>query len=140
MPELIRITLENCNLIRLFLDNAGDSLISFRYFNSREINIVNNHIITYLLKVNGIISGYGHLEIENDKVWLGLAVIEQQKGKGYGKYLIIHLLEFARLNNIISINLTVDISNTTAFNLYKKYGFKVVKEQNGVFYMNYNLS
>ena len=100
MKELVEINDSNVHLINEFLNSAGSSLTSFRYFNSRSTGVIKNHIVTYIFLVDDLPVGYGHLDKEDEIVWLGIAVIEHEKGKGYGAFLIHELIDKARLKNV----------------------------------------
>lgn len=119
-------------LVENFVRNAGNSLLSFRYFNSRSYSVIHNHLVTYLLYISnqGNAIGYGHLEFEADKLWLGIAISELYKGKGFGKKMLSHLLDTANEAKADYIYLSVDIDNKTAINLYERFGFLKVEERN----------
>jgi ribosomal protein S18 acetylase RimI-like enzyme len=50
-------------------------------------------------------------------------VIEQQISRGYGNIMMSYLIENCLLNKLDSIYLSVDINNSGAISLYKKYDF-----------------
>ncbi len=131
MYKIILIDNLNRNLVSNFLKNAGNSLKTFRYFEKRTFDILNNHIVTCVLMQNdGTIVGYGHLDKEGDNIWLGIAVSENNLGKGLGKIIINFLINFAIKNKLKAIKLTVDNSNKQAICLYEKVGFIAVSIQN----------
>ena len=134
--EIISIDYSKKNLIEEFLKNAGNSIKKFRYFDSRPIEILKNHIATFVVMKNKKVVGYAHLENENGKTWLGTAVIEKETGKGIGKMLMDKLSAEAKSKGIKKITLTVDKDNVTAFSLYKKYGFKIIKETDKIYYLD----
>ncbi|WP_348823516.1 GNAT family N-acetyltransferase [Flavobacterium aestuarii] len=111
-----------------FLNNAGSSLNTFRYFSTRTISILNNHITTILLYEDQNPVGYGHLDKDGETIWLGICVSENKERKGYGKLIIDRLIEEAQLKNISRINLSVDINNHNAVKMYVKYGFVICNE------------
>ncbi|MHA8087408.1 N-acetyltransferase family protein [Aquirufa sp. Wall-65K1] len=121
--EIVALNVENIDLLNQFLSNAGSSLQTFRYFQKRSINTIQNHLITYVLKENEQVIGYGHLEREDNKVWLGISLIESAKGKGFGLMMMNSLIEAARKMDIPLLYLSVDKINLAAINLYKKVGF-----------------
>ena len=53
-----------------FLKIAGDSLLTFRYFNKRDISIIENHLVTVVLVEGTKNIGYGHLDPEGNKLEL----------------------------------------------------------------------
>ncbi|QQL50835.1 GNAT family N-acetyltransferase [Mucilaginibacter ginkgonis] len=113
-------------LLDLFIANAGSSLQTFRYFQSRPYTVLNNHITTCLLMEGNEPVGYGHLDKDQgqDTVWLGIAVSEKHKGKGLGKRIMNYLIASAKTNQIAKLKLTVDDTNIAAIHLYQKFGFK----------------
>ena len=126
-------------IITQFLKSAGQSLVSFRYFEKRTFDVLKNHIVTCMLFQDDLPVGYGHLDADGGRVWLGIAVAESYKGKGYGSSIMIFLLSKAKENNIPTISLTVDTDNKIAINLYKNCGFNVVSLLNEkVYLMEYN--
>lgn len=128
-------------LLKRFLQDAGKSLMSFRYYDSRPYRIMENHEITSFLvnaKNENLVFGYGHIEKENGIIWLGIAVAEPYLGKGFGKKMLLHLLQHCSDNKLTPIHLTVDEANETAIRLYEKHGFREVKVlSNGVKLMRY---
>jgi ribosomal protein S18 acetylase RimI-like enzyme len=117
-------------LIDSFLKNAGDSLKFFRYFNKRPVSAIAGHLVTCLLIDHEKPVGYGHLDLENEIVWLGIAVIDSGKRKGYGKIIMSFLIDFASKSQINEINLSVDKNNHAAIQLYTFFEFEIVSELN----------
>lgn len=137
MVELKKITVSDQELIQEFLNEAGDSLLTFRYFDSRPISILNNHVITFMAFDEGCPVGYGHLDKENDRVWLGVAVSERTRGMGIGKKIVVALLDYADTKAITKVCLTVDASNTNAIKLYENHGFLLEKKLSEGRYLMY---
>jgi ribosomal protein S18 acetylase RimI-like enzyme len=130
MISLKTIEQNDAFLIQQFLDMAGDSIKTFRYFASRPLEIINNHLVTVLLMDDNKPLGYGHLDKENETVWLGIAVCDFAKGKGYGKTIMQYLIEQGKNKGLPSIQLSVDKDNKGAISLYEKFGFKHTKDLN----------
>jgi GNAT superfamily N-acetyltransferase len=122
--QLITLNNSNLNKLQFFLETAGNSLQTFRYFNKRPLTIIENHLVTYLLldELDNPVC-YGHLDKEDGIIWLGISTTEKCKGKGYGKAMMHHLIEFAKAHNHESIYLSVDTINLNAIRLYEKFGF-----------------
>ena len=123
--NIISITNKNINLLKKFIELNDSS--NFRYFNSRNVNVIKNHIVTLLVIDDNDIIGYGHLDFEK-YIWLGICVLKKFRGKGYGKLIIKKVIEVANKKNIENIFLTVDKENIHATNLYKKFDFKIIEE------------
>lgn len=122
---------QNTQYLSGFLEKLDkESKESFRYFDKRDFKVLDNHLTTI-----GLIDGesdqmiaYGHLDEESGIVWLGIVVNADYQGKGLGKQIMNHLLEFAQSKRINTIQLSVDRVNKTAIRLYEKFGFEIVKE------------
>ncbi|MBK1438369.1 GNAT family N-acetyltransferase [Parapedobacter sp. ISTM3] len=123
-PVLIQpVKLKDIPLLQDLLSRAGNSLDSFRYFNKRSFSVIQNHKLTVILYFNGEPCGYGHLDEEDDKIWLGLMIVESFKRKGLGKRLLEYLLDYADSGQVSEIFLSVDKSNQAAISLYNRFGF-----------------
>jgi GNAT superfamily N-acetyltransferase len=139
MMHFVEINLSNIHLVNSFLERLGSGKNTFRYFEKRPIQIIVNHVITLLLLNEEIPVAYGHLDREGDTVWLGTAVIEDMKAKGYGKMMLEHLVREAKKRKITAICLTVDKENMPAISLYEKSGFKLREDRGSYFLYSQNL-
>ncbi len=122
------INQNNIYLLEQFLDQAGDSLLSFRYFNKRPLSVIENHVSTCLYLEDGKPLCYGHLDKEENTVWLGIAVVAGQTGKGLGRKMMNYLVERGKELKLESIQLSVDKGNIVAQKLYEKFGFDTIKQ------------
>ena len=120
MNEINIITESNIELLETFISNKMPT--TFRYFNTRNIKVINQHIITLVLTVNNNVAGYAHLDKEDDKIWFGICILEEYQGKGYGKMLMNYIIDNYKYPEIF---LSVDKNNDLAFNWYQKYGFMI---------------
>jgi ribosomal protein S18 acetylase RimI-like enzyme len=127
MNDLIKVNNDNIYLLNDFIDNLGEAAISFRYYNKRGVEAIQNHLITILYIVDEKPAGYGHLDNFESEVWLGIAVVPAFQGKGIGYIIMDYLIKTANELKLNSIALTVDNQNVTAIDLYLKKGFKVEK-------------
>lgn len=102
---------------------------TFRYYDTRPYNIIENHAHTVVYTENEEIISYGHIDYDEniDRYWIGLCVDKEYIGKGYGKRMMLYLIEQANRLRIQYLWLTVDLSNFTALNLYIKNKFKIVE-------------
>tara|TARA_B100000459_G_scaffold142634_1_gene103438 strand:+ start:206 stop:628 length:423 start_codon:yes stop_codon:yes gene_type:complete len=125
--KIIRVNKEDRQLIHRFLVNAGiDTLRSFTYFDSRSLDILDNHVVTLVLEDDDkSIIGYGHLDKEGETVWLGIALSQGHKGKGLGKVIMDALISSASEEGVDEIKLSVYRDNVPAQRLYEKFGFKL---------------
>jgi RimJ/RimL family protein N-acetyltransferase len=100
---------------------------TFRYFSKRDLSVISNHIFTCLYyNNNNDIIGYGHLDFESDKIWLGIIVSDEYHGRGYGGLIMDDLIS----QTSEPIYLSVDNDNEIAFRLYKNKGFSIFEENN----------
>lgn len=115
-------------LLQSFLDNAGNSLETFKYFSRRELNCIKNHYLTVLLlDDNKIPVCYGHLDNSNDIIWLGICTSEKYKGNGFGSMMMKYLIDFIKNKRIAEVILKVRMFNTSAILLFSKYQFKLTE-------------
>jgi GNAT superfamily N-acetyltransferase len=107
---------------------------TFRYFNSRTSECFKNHFYHFILNDPEPV-GYGHLDYECDKMWLGMCVFDSFAGKGYGKLILNNLID-NKAKNIL--HLTVDKDNYKAINLYLNKGFQIYSQTEKIFYCKLN--
>jgi GNAT superfamily N-acetyltransferase len=135
--SIIDITHLNKNYLLSFIKN--DFPITFRYFNNKSVEqIIQNHCITLLYLENETPLGYAHIDYDiiNDKYWFGICVLSSHYGKGIGTQLINKILEYFKKSDIDTLHLTVDKTNTVAYNMYIKNGFKLQRETDNIYIMS----
>ena len=129
--KFLPVNLKNLDSLYEFIRNMGTSSSNFRYFSKRKPEkAILNHLVTLLLYDQGIV-GYGHLDCENGKVWLGICIKEGNHGKGYGKIIMKRLVSSFGGD----IHLSVDRDNARAYSLYRLFGFKKISENDTMYYM-----
>ena len=129
--RLLPVNLENLQYLHDFIENMGSSSANFRYFLKREPEkVLLNHLVTVLLFDQEAV-GYGHLDKEEGKIWLGICVKEGNYGKGYGKTIMKELIASYEGD----IYLSVDKDNHRAHKLYELFGFKKIRENDTMYYM-----
>ena len=131
------IELSNTNtdeIFNNFLSKIGDD--NFRYFNTRSINCLNNHIITLILydKNTSNYIGYAHIDFE-DKYWLGIYIVSEYQNKKLGTLLLKYILQHEIVYKLDNIHLTVDKNNSYAIKLYQKNNFIITKEEDNYYIM-----
>ncbi len=116
-----QITDNNISLLEKFLSNELSS--HFRYYKTRDMKeCVKAHIYTVISTINDNLIAYGHLDYEK-KYWLGICVLNEHQGKGYGGQMMEHLVSMAKTKRLSELNLTVDLDNIPAIGLYRKFNF-----------------
>ncbi len=133
---IFEISVKNNELLEEFIATMGNSSDSFRYFKTRPISVIENHICTVLLLLNDRPIGYGHLDKEGNDVWFGIAVAQDFVGQGKGKLIIQYLVDKADYLKLSDIKLSVDKSNEQAIKLYNSYGFVKFYEKDGILFFS----
>ena len=133
--KVVEIREDNRVLVSEFLDTIQNSKKKFRYFDNRELECLENHLVTLVFKLGNRAVAYGHLDEDGGKVWLGVCVSDQYHGIGLGKRMIGCLLEHAENIDLKEINFSVDKNNKVAYSLYEKMGFILEKENGKSFFM-----
>jgi GNAT superfamily N-acetyltransferase len=134
--SIIELSSINKHYLIPFLQN--DFPPTFRYFNNKSVEqITKNHYKTLLYVKNDAPIGYAHIDydIVNDKYWFGICILSEHLNKGIGKLLITNILTHFTNATFDSLHLTVDKTNIIAYNLYLKYGFKVLRETPTIYIM-----
>jgi ribosomal protein S18 acetylase RimI-like enzyme len=74
--------------------------------------------------------GYGHIDYENNKYWLGICILDKFCGNGYGKIIMNYLINYfdENISNNEPLYLCVHTNNISALKLYEKFNFKIVDE------------
>jgi ribosomal protein S18 acetylase RimI-like enzyme len=68
-----------------------------------------------------------------------VAIVPEHRGKGVGGLLLSALLDKAREEGMISIGLNVPRANLPAVALFRRHGFEVVRERDGILTMQASL-
>lgn len=124
MLHIVEIDETNSHYLSTFLVNVLPS--TFRYFKTRSINIIKNHILTVMLLEYENPIGYAHIDYE-DKYWLGICILDAYQGKGLGNKMMKYIFEHEKITGLNDIYLTVDSTNENAIKLYKKFNFIIVE-------------
>lgn len=127
------------DLLSQFINELSENPIpSFRYFNKRNIDCIKNHIYTVVWTENNKPVAYGHLDIEGDKTWLGVCVLEKYQGMNLGKFIVSVLIDTAKRKGK-DIHLSCDKENIVALNMYLKNGFFIVKKLPHAYILKYKV-
>lgn len=127
VPEILVINNENKEILSEFIKDLDKEKDSFRYFKNRSLDIIENHLLTILLLDSGKPIGYGHLDQENEVIWLGIVIKSSYQGKGLANKLMETLLSKGEEKGVRRIRLSVDNNNEKAIGLYEKFGFEFLK-------------
>jgi ribosomal protein S18 acetylase RimI-like enzyme len=131
--DFLELGVHNVSELEEFLERLQEGKTNFRYFNKRPLTVISDHLITLLIRHEGLAVGYGHLDREDGITWLGIAVADKERGKGIGRLMMKELIKNAALKGISEIFLTVDKTNVHAIELYKTLNFNLVSESETYF-------
>jgi perosamine synthetase len=121
------------DLIEAFARNEMPS--TFRYFKNRVIpDCIKSHVISLIGLIENEPVAYAHIDFE-EKNWIGICVLPAFHRRGYGRIIMQFLIDYARVVDINTLFLTVDIDNTGAQNLYTTLGFTVCDKTSDHFSM-----
>lgn len=100
----------------------GNENWAMEYFSGQERN---PNILRWMMTDGSKMLGYVFLWDTNTSIpWLGIAVAEEEKGKGLGKQLMRHALDWAKKNGKGGVLLTTHVSNLRGQGLYEGQGFE----------------
>lgn len=136
--KFIRVTLPDLSPLEKFVQSAGNSLETFRYFAKRPFSVISNHHCTWMLEAENAPVAYGHLDREDGVTWLGIAVTEQARGKGYGRKMMQRLMDSAAALGLRQVRLSVDNSNEPAIALYRDFGFELKEKRETFSFYEWN--
>lgn len=120
--EITEMTLDDLELMQNTLYSDFDNFWSYNILKQELENENTNYIIA---KENNEIVGFAGISTCLDEATLNNIVVKKSsRGRGIGGELLESLLELCVDLNMKSLTLEVNISNTPAINLYKKFGFK----------------
>ena len=138
--HVLQISQGNTSKLTSFIESLGEEQESFRYFKSRSLEVLENHVFTFLLLLGDTPVGYGHLDAEDNKIWLGILVKQEHQGKGFSKKIMQVLVHKAQELRIENIHLSVDNDNQRAIGLYERFGFVAITEKERYSIFSKNLS
>ena len=135
MTSIIEIDNDNIHYLQNFISNECPA--TFRYFKTRNIDIIKNHVITIILLVDGLSIGYAHIDYDDydDKYWFGICILETYQGKGFGKQMMEYIFNHQKVKNLQEVILSVDKINDKAIRLYKRFNFNIIEEHHNFYIM-----
>lgn len=93
-------------------------------FSSFLSSLKNENLHYFVLKLNSEVVGFFECSIVLDEAELyEIAIKKEFQGKGYSKILMEYFLKFCDENNVRTIFLEVNNTNSKAISLYEKFGF-----------------
>lgn len=142
-PEILEV-IENTVTIREMTENDIPQIAELEKMcfsepwseNSLKDELTNETARFFVLRDGENVLGYiGANNICREVYITNVAVFENARKKGYGEKLVCHLIRQSKVENAAFVTLEVRESNSKAFSLYEKCGFKKVGERKN-FYSN----
>jgi perosamine synthetase len=125
-PHQLTIVRATSDLLHAFISNPLPP--TFRYFTTRTVDhCLEAHTLTVLGIENDKPVAYAHL----DDRWVGVCVLPEAQGRGYGSLLLDLVVSSATTD----LRLTVDVSNDHARAMYTRRGFVTLRETDTHYYM-----
>ena len=118
----------------LYMDEASNPYLTYDPMDRKEFETVfqellNTNTLFVVVENDEIIASYRLIRKthrQSDTVYLGGFVIKSSlKGRGIGTKVLLYIKDESSRSGIKRIELTVDLENETAINLYKKAGFEI---------------
>jgi len=107
---------------------TDDFLNEFQSIKAIESQISNKKFSYYLLIFKTKTVGYLALQEDDDKLILSkFYILESFRGKKIGKVVFEFVIEFAKKNRLVNIELIVKKQNKEAAEIYLKKGFKIIE-------------
>jgi ribosomal protein S18 acetylase RimI-like enzyme len=130
---MFEITQNNKHLLLNFLKN--DIPHTFRYYNKRTIDVMENHVITILLINKTEHIGYAHIDIDKGEYWFGICILEKYKNLKFGTKIMNFIFNDEKIKKLNKIKLSVDKINIFAIKLYNNFDFKIKEEYDNIYIM-----
>ncbi|MBE0522979.1 MAG: GNAT family N-acetyltransferase [Methanosarcinales archaeon] len=143
--KIKRFSVNRNNEVKQFvlrvLAEEGFGYDNFKDFDLDDINgcyLLNGGMFFIGIHDGKIIGTSAVYRINENKCEIKRIYVKKEfRGMGYGKDLFIHALDYAR-NKCQRIILKTDRSLVKAINMYLKYGFSIVKEENDTLFLHYD--
>ncbi len=98
--------------------------------NVLESELKNPLTSIWLVEAHGRVVGYAFLSVILDEANINnIAILPEERGHGYGQWLLAHLIQIAKRRGVRVIMLEVRTSNTIAKKLYENNGFSYVAKR-----------
>ncbi len=113
------------------LENMKDSLSTdfddFWDYNTFKDDFTSPLSKYFVAKGQDAIMGWIGIKIVLEEAELMNVVVQKKyRNQKIGSYLLDHIIQFCKINKLKIINLEVNVKNTIAIDLYKKYNFKQI--------------
>ena len=121
MLDLSQMTHEDLKSIKDILYSDFDNFWTYEVLKDELSSEISKY---FVCKINDIVVGFCGIKIILDTAEIMNIVIKKDfRGQGLSNQLLSYVINICKQLNIKSINLEVNVENTIAINLYKKYNF-----------------
>ena len=121
MLDLSQMTHEDLKSIKDILYSDFDNFWTYEVLKDELSSEISKY---FVCKINDIVVGFCGIKITLDTAEIMNIVIKKDfRGQGLSDQLLSYVINICKQLNIKSINLEVNVENTIAINLYKKYNF-----------------
>ena len=128
--QIVRV-IKNAEESGYMLFDPGERKVTPESF-AKFIDATNEHEKSgiFVAEENGQILGYMFVQNEKPKrilhrAYIVVGIHSDSRGKGIGKALFIHMMDWAKKVHLHRLDLTVIAKNDAAVALYKKMGFEI---------------
>lgn len=129
---LVPFTLSDLEQIKPFLFSDFDEFWNYDTLKEELKSELSKYIV--LKNPDNSIIGFCGIKIIFDTAEIMNIVVKKSfRGKHLSTYMMNYIIDFCKSHNVSNINLEVNIKNTIAISLYKKYNFKEVGLRNNYY-------
>ena len=128
----------------LYMDKVSNPFLTYDVMERSSFKPIYEELLStgtlYIVNFDNEIAGSYRLirktHRQADTAYIGGFVVKDSfKGKGLGTKILLHIKNESLINGIKRLELTVDLRNESAINLYKKVGFEI----EGIVRMSYKI-
>ena len=120
---------EKC--ISEFLGNLVGGKNYFGYCYTRDKFEASQHVVCFLVKINGTMVGCAHIDLCDEIYWVGIVIADSHRSLGLGSLLMSKLIDCAILRRITQLDIKIDLENQMAINICKNNGFNIRSSRSG---------
>ena len=123
MPIQLR-TISQLDEIKNVLESDFDDFWNYETLKEDLLSPLSKYFVA---KGQDAIMGWIGIKIVLEEAELMNVVVQKKyRNQKIGSYLLDHIIQFCKINKLKIINLEVNVKNTIAIDLYKKYNFKQI--------------
>lgn len=131
-PLFPREIIENLE-INVFIDEFGSRKDDHCFVAELDDMVIG---AVWVRVLNGKVKGYGNIDDTTPE--FAISLFKKYRSRGYGTMMMKRMLEHLKFEGYAQVSLSVDKDNY-ALNMYKKLGFKIIRENEHDFLMLFKL-